>query len=495
MSAVLMLLSFLCLAGVACVTILEFPYVGIQATAVMYLIGNILYSVAIVSNERYGGISLIVGFFYLVFVAVPAAVQVHAGVFPFGLVTYSDAQLGRGYLLLSLSQVLYVVGARVGRRWAGAVPPAGAGLSGGNSREIRWAVLFALLSVIIAAIVGPAGLFASREERGADLGAGGTSEMGFAAQLHYVGQSLSLVALIGCLYWFRGQARSAKNMCAVVTLLGICVVVLVLNYPPALPRFQLLGILLAILTVFVSFFRTRAKVLFLVGGALFVVLVFGPLKSLGSGSISWSSMPVSEYLIRVDFDGFKQITDTLIYADSSALRHGLNFLGVILFFVPRGLWSDKPIPSGTVVSEALGYPYTNVSSPLPAEGYISFGWVGAVVTMIGFGVMNGWIEQRVRSGEIGSPGLIGYSLMAGYATIIMRGSLNAVAPMFMTAFAAVLTMSVVRRVRSRTASDTSAGSRRSSVGLLSSARARGGGAGERSLRRGASRSSFRRRSR
>ena len=75
----------------------------------------------------------------------------------------------------------------------------------------------------------------------------------------------------------------------------------------------------------------------------------------------------SRYLLNVDFDGFMQITSTIQYLESEPIRWGNNFLGVVLFFVPRGLWEGKPIDTGVIVSEGLGYWYNNVASPLPAE--------------------------------------------------------------------------------------------------------------------------------
>lgn len=408
----------------------------------MYLVANVFYSVSTVLRRESGGVSIVVSFFFLTFVSIPSLVQVSVGEFPFGLVHYSQEQLRMGYRLMIVGQLAYILGIDLGARLA---------QSGGHHRgwhhyddgaswegvgRLRWAQASVLLCIPIFFYVGPGVLFTVRDERSDVVGASDvSSQLGIVGQSHYIGQSLSLVALILCLCWLRSSSGSALYRRQWRwTLAGAVIMVLALNYPLGLPRFQLLGILIAVIAVFVPLFDRRVKLLVVLGGMLFVIFVFGSLKSLGTGAWSWSPISVEEYLTRVDFDAFKQTVDTAIFIQSNPYRYGVNFLGVLFFFVPREIWPQKPLPSGVVVSDALGYPYTNVSSPLPAEGYVSLGWVGLIITMAGFGIIIGWIEWRIVRGLTSPEGFAGYCLLAGYATIIMRGSLNAVAPMFMTAF-------------------------------------------------------------
>ncbi|MCY7289048.1 MAG: hypothetical protein LH624_12555, partial [Cryobacterium sp.] len=140
---------------------------------------------------------------------------------------------------------------------------------------------------------------------------------------------------------------------------------------------------------------------------------------------------VRAYMVRVDFDGFKQIVDTTIYlGQGGTLRWGENFLGAALFWVPRSVWPGKPSDSGLLVSTSLGYPYTNVSNPLPSESLISFGFWGVVVVAALLATAVGSLEQGVRRAQSHYSLTPLYGMMAGFIVIIMRGSLNGVAAQF-----------------------------------------------------------------
>ena len=106
-----------------------------------------------------------------------------------------------------------------------------------------------------------------------------------------------------------------------------------------------------------------------------------------------------------------------------------------LFFVPRALGPAKPTDSGELVSSALGYPYTNVSSPLPAEALLAFGIPGVLLTFLALGAMTARIEANAHARQT-LHHLVLYSITMGFMTIILRGALNGVAPQFATAFLA-----------------------------------------------------------
>lgn len=58
---------------------------------------------------------------------------------------------------------------------------------------------------------------------------------------------------------------------------------------------------------------------------------------------------------------------------------GKQLLAVILFWVPRTYWPDKPIGSGATVGEILHFNWTNVSANYFGEGYINFGFPGIAI--------------------------------------------------------------------------------------------------------------------
>lgn len=75
------------------------------------------------------------------------------------------------------------------------------------------------------------------------------------------------------------------------------------------------------------------------------------------------------------------------WIDQFGYTWGRQFLGAMLFWIPRAIWTTKPIGTGTMVAQDLGFEYANLAPPIPAEGLINFGLPGVFV----FGAIFGWI--------------------------------------------------------------------------------------------------------
>jgi hypothetical protein len=125
-----------------------------------------------------------------------------------------------------------------------------------------------------------------------------------------------------------------------------------------------------------------------------------------------------------DFDAFPQIVNTLSYVDAYGMSLGHQLLGVLLFWVPRSVWPGKPTGTGTVVAEHMGYDFTNISSPLWAELFIDFGWIGVVA---GLGALGYWFRIQdlrtdlyLRSFPIPP---VAAGVLTFYLLIVLRGSL------------------------------------------------------------------------
>lgn len=426
----------------------------VEAVAVLpagYTMANVVAFSGVVFDRRRGGLSLMVAFFFLFFVALPAGVQVSEGVFPF-LSSYNPVQLTQAYVLLAGAQVAYMSGvALVDARRARVKPE---DVCQADVCRISYRFSWSLLALCwaIIAYLGPRNLFSTRAELATDA----LASEGMQQQLLFVGRSLALLALLIPAVELRGASGVGgwrRNGHAVATIIVAGLTTFTLNFPPALPRFQLLGVALSLFAVLLNLFASKVKFWFSAGATIFLFFLFPAIKAIGEGGVvdfaAAFTSDVKQYLLRVDFDAFKQVADTIIYLDKGPLRAGENFLGVGLFWVPRSIWAAKPIHTGELVSSSLGYPYTNVSSPLPAEGYVSFGVIGLILVM----VLAGWVVARVErrvaesvGGVLGTTFVL-YALLIGYSTIILRGALNSVAPMFMTAFVVYAIYAATRRQR------------------------------------------------
>jgi hypothetical protein len=439
-------LAAILFAGIIIGALVAVPAESLRNIQMCYLVANILAYCSVVTSRHRGGASLMVAFFFLFFVALPASIQIDTGAFPFGSV-YTATQLTSAYLLLSFAQFCIVVGVRLGERRSSRTIPLVRGLA--VETAIRFSTVIVGACVLIMGVVGPSSLFTTR----AELAAGAGADEGIDLQLLFVGRSLSLIGLLVILHVLSRSGPVLRRKVSPWALLGVAAgVCFCLNFPPSLPRFQLLGAVLALCALLLNLFRPFTKMAFTGIAVTFLFFLFPALKAIGSGgSVDVGAAfgnDVAAYLVRVDFDAFKQVADTIIYLQSQPIRMGENFLGVLLFWVPRSVWPDKPTHSGAVVTTALGYHYTNVSSPLPAEAILGFGPFGVAIVMGALGLLIARVEFRVRISvhlaEISTQPVL-YALLIGFSTIILRGALNSVAPMFMSAFAAYLLLHFLAR--------------------------------------------------
>ena len=88
---------------------------------------------------------------------------------------------------------------------------------------------------------------------------------------------------------------------------------------------------------------------------------------------------IAESYNSVDYDAFSIIPRTRHYVKNYDYVYGHQLLGTILFMIPRGIWPNKPVPSGQFIVETQNQGYTNISCPLISEAYLNFGVIGVIM--------------------------------------------------------------------------------------------------------------------
>lgn len=126
-------------------------------------------------------------------------------------------------------------------------------------------------------------------------------------------------------------------------------------------------------------------------------------------------------------DTFDALLHGVYYAHHYGLQVGAKILSILLCFVPRGLWPEKPVVSGLDIGNDLfvqglvGTP--NLSMPIAGDFYMDFGLIGvglgAIVAAVG---CRGLLRTQPA---IGGYPIYGY-LIIGALPIVERGAVGAV---------------------------------------------------------------------
>lgn len=226
----------------------------------------------------------------------------------------------------------------------------------------------------------------------------------------------------------------------------------VVNFPLSLSRFWFFGFLISLVWVVFPLRSRLLRSLFIIGMTLLQFTLFPWYSEItrGTGYIGLDVDSIREYVKFGDFDGYQTILNVIYYIDGVGLQMGYNLLSAFLFFVPRGVWSNKAEPLGVASAEYIGYPFTNLSAPIYGELYADFGFASLILGMMLVGYLlkrfDGLYDYDLRRGRLGA-GFLFTSVLAGYLIILLRGSLLGVIPGIATLLVVLAGLVVLGRIR------------------------------------------------
>ncbi|MBO9568552.1 MAG: hypothetical protein J7503_06975 [Cellulomonas iranensis] len=330
----------------------------------------------------------------------------------------------------------------VAARVAPAAPPSprGRAVTGPPSDLRPYRLLVAgsavALLVSVALVVrlgGPATFFSSRQAISESIGAAGLADAGSqvgSALLRGGGTMpvlVMLLALTRVLLTVRPARRSVVLVGTWLALLGANVVV---NNPVSNPRYWALTVLLSTVFVLVGARRGWYRTV-LVGGLVAAVVVFpyaDRFRYDEAGYRPLESQSVLTTMAMKDFDQMVMVANTVTYTQvGEGHTGGRQLLGAVLFFVPRQVWPGKAQDTGVLVGEWMGTVNTNLSSPWWAELWVDGGWVAVVLGSAALGLAAARADRRylvaLRRARVSDPVLVVVPVVAGYAFILLRGSL------------------------------------------------------------------------
>jgi hypothetical protein len=245
------------------------------------------------------------------------------------------------------------------------------------------------------------------------------------------------ISMISFLFYAISEKR---NRLVYLTLMIIAVLTC---FPTAMPRFAAAALYIPfILIVFPIFKRRYLFILSFIFGLMIIFPSLDVYRSFSSDSI---------LLFKLDLDMFKQghfdtYQNFALILNYEIITYGNQFLGVLFFWIPRTVWSTKPMGSGSFLAERLDFSFTNVSANFFAEGFINFGLLGIFLFIILISFVtaraDGIFWKNFKQAFESTRDLI-YLISLGFIFFILRGDLLSSIAYFIGFLTAVYLVSIV----------------------------------------------------
>ncbi len=224
---------------------------------------------------------------------------------------------------------------------------------------------------------------------------------------------------------------SQNNKLNIISI--ICLgVILILNFPTSTTRFWMGAIYIGIFLIMwdkKNKIKRRYDILLLVIFSLIFPLLFA-FKFYDIQYFiekGFQIKTLTDSYNSVDYDAYSIIPRGITYVDENGIVYGKQFLGTLLFIVPRQIWVSKPYPTGDLIAKAQNQKYTNISCPFMMEGYINFGILGVIMFQTILGIVSSKFDCEYWYNEKCNHLLrMLYPFLMGFWIYLLRGALHPV---------------------------------------------------------------------
>jgi oligosaccharide repeat unit polymerase len=166
---------------------------------------------------------------------------------------------------------------------------------------------------------------------------------------------------------------------------------LISNFPLALARFYIAGLYLPIF--FIYFHKQIFKPFIVPLGLIFSILLIFPFLNQGRTITSIEDFKFGlniEMFMQGHFDSYQNFARVIQF---NTITYGKQLIGVLLFFIPRSIYPEKPIGSGGFIAEKYGLDFDHISMNYFGEGYLNFGFLGIVIFVIMIAYLNAKFDK------------------------------------------------------------------------------------------------------
>ncbi len=224
------------------------------------------------------------------------------------------------------------------------------------------------------------------------------------------------IGLIWALYFYK-----SINMKVFLLMM----LVLIFTFPLGMSRASMLSIYLGILIAMRVFKKSSDFTSFLFVVCFVLYPLFGVFRYLGEKQLRFSVVQQSfdNLFVGGNYDAYSMFIRAISYVGVNGFMPK-QLAPVLLFFIPRGLWPNKPVSTGTVLAHYYNLPLFNVSSPLLAEGYVFGGFFFALIYGVVISIVLKYLDKTAWNRELTAAFFAVYVMFSGFLYNMLRGSLN-----------------------------------------------------------------------
>lgn len=200
---------------------------------------------------------------------------------------------------------------------------------------------------------------------------------------------------------------------------------LLANFPTGFARYNAAALYIPFTLVVFPFFRKGARFnILMIFGLLIVFPFLDNFRYVNDGDISGLKLSYNMFE-EGHFDTYSSLMRVMKF---DIVTYGRQLLGIIFVWVPRSLWSNKPIGSGAFISERLDLNLDNISMNFFAEGYINFGFFGILLFVLFLSYFCAKLDSIYsaysRAGGFYNKHFeVFYFIFTGFLIFILRGDL------------------------------------------------------------------------
>lgn len=182
----------------------------------------------------------------------------------------------------------------------------------------------------------------------------------------------------------------------IFSLISICCLLLTC-FPTSLSRYAAGSIYICLIVNLFPCLRKKYRfMLLMIVGIVFLFPIMDLYRYRGISEVSFSEIinqifSVKKYFNSGNYDAYQMLIVTTKFVEDYGATFGRQLFGSILFFVPRQIWSTKPVGSGSYMSTIMGLEFDNISCPIIGEAYINFGVIGIIL----FALLFGYIIRKI----------------------------------------------------------------------------------------------------